>query len=392
MNTQNTPVHIHLWHRDFWLMAISNLLLSAAVCILIPVLPRWLMETENFSAVETGLSMAAFGAGLFLLGCLTSFLVQHYRRNIACIWAILLMGLSLGALYYLDHQKTAFCGFTAILLQRLAFGATFGLAQIILTSTLIIDTCESFQRTEANHSASWFGRFALSIGPMTGILVDRYLGFGTVVLVAIGCALAAVVLILMVHFPFRAPEDDVSVTSLDRFFLPQGWPLFVNLVLITFVVGLLLSTELSEQFYAMMMVGFLMALVAQRFVFRDAELKSEVVSGLVLIGAALLMLLTRQQAVVGFAAPLFVGFGLGIIGSRFLLFFIKLSRHCQRGTSQSTFMLGWESGLAFGLGAGYAFFAGCPDRLLQLALVVTMVSLLSYNFLTHRWFLTHKNR
>ena len=120
----------------------------------------------------------------------------------------------------------------------------------------------------------------------------------------------------------------------------------MNLVLITFVVGLLLSTELSEQFYAMMMVGFLMALVAQRFVFRDAELKSEVVSGLVLIVAALLMLLKRQQAVVGFAAPLFVGFGLGIIGSRFLLFFIKLSRHCQRGTSQSTFMLGWESGLA----------------------------------------------
>ena len=392
MNTQNTPVHIRLWHRDFWLMALANLLLSMAVYVLISVLPQWLMTTENFSLQETGLSMGAFGAGLFLFGAFTSFLVQHYRRNIVCVWSILLMAGSLGALYYLDYQKTLFCEMPVILLQRLALGATFGIAQMILTSTLIIDTCESFQRTEANHSAAWFGRFALSIGPMAGLILDRLFGFGTVILTSIGCTLAAVILILMVHFPFRTPEENISITSLDRFFLPQGWPLFVNLVLITFVIGMLMSTGLDELFYAMVMVGFLLALLAQRFVFRDAELKSEVVTGLVLIGAALLMMLTRKQAIVAFASPMFIGLGLGIIGSRFLLFFIKLSRHCQRGTSQSTFMLGWESGIAFGLGLGYAVYHGHTDKLLEFSLVVTMLALLLYNFLTHKWFMTHKNR
>ena len=392
MNTQNTPVHIRLWHRDFWLMAMANLLLTIAVYALIPVMPGWLMESENFTLQETGMVMGAFGIGIFLFGCLTSWLVQRFRRNIACVWAILLMVAVLGWLYYLDMQKSQFFDFPILLVQRLALGAAFGVAQMILSSTLIIDTCESFQRTEANHSASWFSRFALSIGPLTGIIVERIAGFDTVLLVAIGCSMAAIIFILLVHFPFRTPEENVKVVSLDRFFLPQGWPLTVNLIVVTFVMGLLMSTTVSELFYVMMMVGFLVALLAQRFVFRDADIESEVITGLVLIGVALLMMLTRHQTVVPFAAPMFIGFGLGIIGSRFLLFFIKLSRHCQRGTAQSTFFLAWESGLALGIGLGYGLPEQQMDSVMKVSLATTVVTLLFYHFFTHGWYIKHKNR
>ena len=387
MNTQNTPVHIRLWHRDFWLMAMANLLLTIAVYVLIPVMPKWLMQTENLTIQETGMIMGAFGVGIFLFGCFTSYLVQRFRRNIACIWAVVLMAALLGWLYYLDLQKSQFFDFPVLLVQRLALGAAFGVAQMILSSTLIIDTCESFQRTEANHSASWFSRFALSIGPLTGILVDRLAGFDKMILVAIGCTLVAIIFILLVHFPFRTPEENVRVVSLDRFFLPQGWPLIINLILVTFVMGLLLSATFSELFYVMVMLGFLVALLAQRFVFRDAEIESEVITGLVLIGVAVLMILTRHQTVVSFAAPMFIGFGLGIIGSRFLLFFIKLSRHCQRGTAQSTYFLAWEFGLALGVGMGYAVLEQQTSLVLQVGLCTTV-----YHFFTHGWYIRHKNR
>lgn len=392
MNSQNTPVHIRLWHRDFWLMAMANLLLTMAVYVLIPVMPKWLLQTENLTLQETGMIMGAFGVGIFLFGYLTSWLVQRFRRNIACIWAILLMTAMLGWLYYLDLQKSQFFDFPILLVQRLALGAAFGVAQMILSSTLIIDTCESFQRTEANHSASWFSRFALSLGPLTGIIVDRLSGFSTVLLVAIGCSLVAIIFIMLVHFPFRTPEENVRVMSLDRFFLPQGWPLIINLMVVTFVVGLLLSMTTSELFYVMVMVGFFAALLAQRFMFRNADLESEVITGLVLTGVALLMMLTRQQTIVSFAAPMFIGFGLGIIGSRFLLFFIKLSRHCQRGTAQSTFFLSWESGLALGIGLGYGLLEQQSGPVLQVALVTTAAVLLFYHFFTHGWYITHKNR
>ena len=390
MNSQNTPVHIHLWHRDFWFMAIANLLLTMSVYVQIPVLPLWMMQTKHLTMVETGIAMGAFAAGLFLLGGITSFLVQRYRRNMMCVWAILLTaGIQIG-LYYIDKSDAAV--FSVILLQRVLTGALFGVAQMILASTLIIDTSESFQRTEANHSASWFSRFALSLGPMAGILVYQLYGFEALLLTSVACAAGAVVLILFVHFPFRSPAENIQFFSFDRFFLPQSWPLFINLMVITVLAGMLMTTGLSEHFYGMMMAGFLLALLAQRFAFRDAELKSEVVSGLVLTGAALLMLLTRHQAIVTLAAPLFIGFGLGIIGSRFLLFFIKLSRHCQRGTSQSTFTLAWESGIALGIGIGYACLGGETKQVYTIALMLAVVALMMYNFVTHHWFLTHKNR
>jgi MFS family permease len=389
MNTQNTPVHIKLWHRDFWLMAVASLLLTLSVYILLPVLPRWLMEEENFTPVEVGRSMGVFGLGLYLFGACCSWLVQHYRRNVVCMWSIVAVIVNLVLLWYIDTLRTEFVDFTLIMLHRFVLGATFGLAQMVLSSTLIIDTCESFQRTEANHSASWFARFALSLGPLAGLIVYALDSFSSVVWGAVGCAVGALLLVKIVTFPFRTPEEGVKVVSLDRFFLTQGFLLFVNLLLVTTVIGLLLSMPFEQLFYALMMGGFLLALLAQRFVFRDAELKSEIITGLFLLVAALAILLVAPASPV---SPVFIGLSAGIIGSRFLLFFIKLSRHCQRGTSQSTYFLGWESGIALGMCLGYACFYQQPTALIYTALGITAAALLLYHFFTHRWFLEHKNR
>ena len=389
MNTQNTPVHIKLWHRDFWLMAISSLLLTMSVYVLIPVMPRWLMEEQNFTPVEVGRSMGVFGLGLYVMGMFCSWLVQHYRRNVICMWAIVAVIVDVAVLGYIDSLRSQFVGFTIIMVQRFLLGATFGLAQMVLSSTLIIDTCESYQRTEANHSASWFARFALSLGPLAAIIIYSLYGFDGVLWGAVGCAACSLLLVKIVTFPFRAPEEGVKMVSLDRFFLSQGFLLFLNLLLVTTVIGLLLSMSFEPLFYALMMVGFLLALLAQRFVSRDAELKSEIITGLFLLLAALLILLVAPASPV---SPVLVGLSAGIIGSRFLLFFIKLSRHCQRGTSQSTYFLGWETGLALGLFLGYTFFYQHPVQLIYTALSITGVALLLYHFFTHRWFIEHKNR
>lgn len=389
MDTLNTPVHIKLWHKDFWLLVLADFLLTSSVCALIPVLPHWLMHTENFTPEETGLCMGVFGLGLYLLGAHCSWLVQHYRRNVVCMWAILFLAVDISLLWYIDGMRSEFVEFWVILLQRLLLGAAFGLAQMVLSSTLIIDTCESYQRTEANHSAAWFARFALALGPVAGLVAYKMFGFDKVVLGAIACALLSVVLIRNVRFPFRAPEEGVHVASLDRFLLPHGYVLFFNLLLVSTVMGLLLSMPLHEVFYALMSVGFLLALVAQHFVFRDAELKSEIITGLILLLAALFVMLIQAHSPV---APVLVGLGIGIISARYLLFFIKLSRHCKRGTSQSTFFLGWETGLAIGLTAGYMLLFGAYETLLYVALALTILALLMYHFFTHAWFMRNKNR
>lgn len=390
-------------------MAIANLLLSMSVTMLIPSLPVWLRATVSMDDTFVGLAMGAFALGLFLPGPFCSFLVQHYRRNIVFMTSVLFLALTMALPLF---PVPAFHLPAVIIVWRVVQGAAFGLAQMVLTSTLIIDTCESHQRTEANHSATWFGRFALSLGPMLALLLmqlswsicpihvaaeacdDHQAALNVFFMSVVGCLLA-VVLVFFINFPFRVPEDKLHLMSLDRFFLVNGMPLMLNMMLITVAVGMMMSMAITAKAYGMVMVGFLLALLAQRFVFRDAELKSEVVTGLLLIGAALLILYSQREATPEahsvLPSPL-IGLGLGIVGARFLLFFIKLSRHCQRGTSQSTFMLGWESGLAIGVGIGYACFGSRHDLLLLVAFCLVMAALLLYVVYTHRWFVKHKNR
>ena len=141
MNAQNTSVHIRLWQYEFWLLAISEFLLSMSVYMLLPTMPLWLAGDQNLSAVETGLVMGAFGAGLFLLGAFVSFLIQRYRRNIVCVMAIAAVAALQGLFYYLDSLRYQFVDFPVLLLLRFAMGAAFGLSKMVLCSTLIIDTC-----------------------------------------------------------------------------------------------------------------------------------------------------------------------------------------------------------------------------------------------------------
>lgn len=392
MNTQNTPVHIKLWHRGFWMVAIANFMVAFAVYAFIPVLAPWTIETKGFDNIGAGLSFFAFGLGLFLLGPFCSYLVQRYRRNKVCIFSIALMALSIAIMYWINAKNHGSIDYYLIFLQRLLLGAFFGLAQMVLTSTLVVDTCESFLRTEANHCVSWFSRMSLSIGPMLGLLLYNTQGIESVISLSLIACVIAAVLVAITEFPFRAPEESIHHLSLDRFFLTNGKILFANLILINISIGIIFSMSLPFAFYGFMMGGFLLALLAQRFMFRNADLKSEVVTALFFIIAAIVLLLTKDIEKIILIVPLFVGFGIGIIGSRFLLFFIKLSRHCQRGTSQSTFMLAWESGLAIGIGIGLLLSVFGNIVSLLLSLVLSISSLLIYHFHTHGWYMHHKNR
>lgn len=391
MDTQNTPVHISLWHADFWILAITNLLITMSVYMLIPILPVWMLGSTGFSQQGVGFVMGVYGIGLFLLGGFCNWLVQRYRRNRVCLWAIALVFLALLGCWLVERElHQSWLQYRVLLFLRLVLGAGFGLVQMILSSTLIIDKSESFQRTEANHASAWFGRFALSLGPMLSIVFARTTF--SPILASAALALAAYILLATVKFPFRTPDDGVKKVSGDRFFLPVAKWLFLNLFLICLSVGILMSTQFTAMFYAMVMVGFAIALLAERFAFVDADLKSQVVAGSILIAAALVMILTRKQMIVNYISPVFVGLGIGLIGSRFLLFFIKLSKHCQRGTAVSTYMLGWESGLAAGLFVGYFFFAEDIHLALSASLACLILAFGLYVVFTHQWYIRKKNR
>ena len=384
MDTQNTPIHFRLWHKNFLHIALANLLLTMSMYMLLLVLPVHLLH-HGYPKIFVTLCFIAYAVGIYLPGGFLSGLIQRHWRSHVCIVAILAQTAILGYYYLMGSHYHLLT-----LLAGMGVGCCYGLAQMTMTSTLVIDTCESFLRTEANHASSWFGRLALSVGPFLGFWIYTHLGFKEMILVSSVCSLLSVLLVMSIKFPFKAPEDFRHWFSLDRFFLVHGTPLYLNLILITLTMGLIISTQLSNYFFMVMIAGFLVAILAEKYVFANAELKSETTVGSLLIGFAILLLLLRHENASQALAAMFSGFGIGIIGSRFLLFFIKLACHCERGTSQSTFFLGWETGLALGLALGYLL--GNSDWVLLAALAVLGIAFLLYNFAIHPWYMQNKSR
>jgi MFS family permease len=391
MDTQNTPIHIRLWHREFWMLALANMLLCMAVYMLIPVLPNWMISIYHLTHWQISLAFASYGVGLFILGGFCNSLVQRFRRNRVCLVGI---GIIAALLYLLNYipTLTGFSVFSISWVSCALLGAVFGLVQMILSSTLIIDVCDSFLRTEANHASSWFGRLALSLGPVAGLAISEYMNMRSYIIASVILCVLAFLLILSVKFRFKAPDEAVSLFSFDRFFLVQGKWLFINLVMVTTVIGILFSIEHDFIFYGMLFVGFLFAILAQKYVFVNADLKSEIITGLLFIIIALLLMLTRHQVSVNYLTPTFVGVGIGLVESRFQLFFVKLSRHCQRGTSQSTYFLATELGLAIGLTLGWSCLYSDDRIALIVCLGIILLSLIFYNLFTHRWYMQNKNR
>ena len=397
MYTQNTPVHVHLWHRGFWALAFANLLLSMSVFMFLPILPYWLGQHFGLSASRVALLFVIHAGGIYLLGPRCSMLVQRYRRNVVCAISILLTSLSSFVLYYMCKFNPALIAsldastiYLVLAVIQLVGSMFYGLSQMVLSGTLIIDVCESFQRTEANHSAAWFGRLGLALGPIVAILTAPRFGCETVLLASSVCGLIAMLLVLLTDFPFRAPEENIKAFSTDRFFLTRGIWLFVNFMMIMIAVGIVIVNHQDMRFFVLMLGGFLISLLSQKFVFANAELKSEILSALVLIIGALLLMIFRDSDVASLAAALLTGVGVGVSATRFLLFFIKLSPHCKRGTSQSTFFLTWQSGLA--LGAALGIVAGQSGAGYVVALAFVVVALLMYHFFTHTWFMNNKSR
>lgn len=110
------------------------------------------------------------------------------------------------------------------------------------------------------------------------MIISQVFGVSILPLASAGCALLSLILMYVIPFPFRAPNEVVRPWSLDRFFLPKSTPLVVNTILITATFGLLLSLPLSLTFYALMLPGFLLALLAEKYVFANAELESEAIT------------------------------------------------------------------------------------------------------------------
>lgn len=351
-----TPVHKSLWHGGFAMLALAALLLAASAYMLLALIPIGRAGNVDFVVSQPTAHMwysLAYAVGLFFFGPLCNWLVQRYRRGIVCVRATELYAACIVVSWFVFRGMLP-VDFFGLVALRFITGAFYALAVMVLLNTLVIDKSESNMRTKANHIMAWLLRFGMVLGPLVAIVVSRNAAVSDVCVWALAAAVIAAVLVRLVHLPFKTPEEDLHHLSADRFLLPGMWRLFFFTCLCFACFGYVLSFVSSVAFYSMMLVGFLWALISERFSSVFVHSDTNLLVAFFFILSAMSVFCSPDGMLPGYFTPCLLGAGIGMAGARAQLMFIDSSGHCRRGTAVTTFLLACESGVAIGLAVGFA--------------------------------------
>lgn len=215
-------------------------------------------------------------------------------------------------------------------------GVSFGVATAA-GITVAIDVTPSTRRSVGNMVFAWMGRVGMLIGIGVGGTLFTWFDARTVLYASFASGLLAVLLAMRVDLSFRAPIG-VSVFNLDRFLLPRAWLPALNLMLLSFVPGVLLFLSMHGDGWSVLALLFLVCLTVPAV--RD---------------------------------------------------FVLLSEHCQRGTANTTCLLATETGLLFGCAVAcrlnaYLSAVSLTVCLHQLAATAFFVSLVMFVTVTYPYF------
>lgn len=367
-----------LWTGNMVLLSLSNFLLYASLYMMLPALPLWMVRHWYCSYAEAGAAVAIFGLAMFLPGAFNSYLIDTFKRKSVCLVAMLLFVAS-----SLLYPYVATVGFIALV--RAVQGGLFSVITMTTGSTLVIDVTASRRRTDANIAFSWVGRFGMVAGLALGIYIYPYWNFHHVVYTCVALGTLALLLILAVDVPFRAPLR-TSWFSLDRFLLPRTlWPA-LNMMMLSAVFGILIAHIYNELFYICILIGFIISLLLLRYVLSYASGRSEVELGQAAMIGGLLLLAFSNSLMNSYIAGVLLGTGIGTTVSRFFIKMISLPMHCERGTGNNTYQLMWEVGMLSGFLFENMWTESHPDTIYWICIGICVTLLLMYEFFTHPWY------
>ena len=375
---------VKLWTVHFMRICVANLLLFISLYILFPVLSVEMADRLGVPVAQTGVIFLFFTLGMFLIGPFHAYLVDAYKRKYVCMFSFATM-----------VAATAGYAFVTNTVQGLAFGiaTTAGI-------TLAIDITNATLRSAGNVSFSWMARLGMIIGIVLGVWLYQSYSFKNLLSVSVITGAAGVLMVSGVYVPFRAPIV-TRLYSFDRFLLLRGWVPAINMILITFVPGLLIplvhrflndsvlgSSGIPIPFFVGTGIGYLASLLLARlFILKEKTLR------LVLVGIILeIVAITLLASGFPVGVPsILLGLGLGLVMPEFLVMFVKLSHHCQRGTANTTHLLASEVGFASGIAVA-CYFDLEADKMLYTGQVVAVIALIFFILVTYPYYKRKKVR
>lgn len=378
---------VKLWTNHFMRICITNFLLFISLYMLFPVIPQVMAERLGVSMGETGIMFVFFTLGMFLVGPFHAYLVDAYKRKNVCMFSFITMVAATAGYAFVSN-------ITELLLLCLVQGVSFGMATTA-GITIAIDVTNTGLRSPSNVSFSWIARMGMIVGIALGVWLNQMYDFKTLLYVSVATGALGILSLSGVYVPFRAPIV-TKIYSFDRFLLLRGWVPMVNLVMIAFVFGLLIpvismpnifflgDAHTGMPFFIAVGAGFLLSFPVRKY-FNLGEKTLR----LVIMGIGLMMLSLSLLSEWPIIPAVLLGLGLGLVTPEFLLIFVKLSQHCQRGTANTTHLLAWEVGITSGIATTYYIDA---DSIFYVGRIIACLSLLFYILVTHPYYKRMKIR
>lgn len=363
-----------LWNANYIKVMATNFALFFAFYLLAPLLPLYLAEHFHATKDVIGFVLSGYTVVSLLARPFSGFMVDSFPRKRVLMIALTAYFILFGG-YLVAGNLVLFA------LLRTIHGGPFG-ASTVANSTVAIDVLPSSRRNEGIGFYGLSNNLASAIAPSIGLFVYHYTGsFELLFWIAFIVAAVAVGLSSLVHLPKREITKDTRPISFDRFFMLRGWFLAVNILFMGFCWGVISNylaiygkehlgiTSGTGIYFAILSAGLILSRLWGSKSLRKGRLKENALIGVLLSTAGYIIFIAWSGPVGYYASAVLIGLGNGHIWPAFSNMIIRMARHNERGTANSTILTSWDLGLGIGvlLGGVVAEHAGYDSTFWMMA-------------------------
>lgn len=339
-----------LWTLSFLNVCMANFLMACSFNLLMPSIPLYITEYLGVEQSKTGIVLASYAIALMFVRPFSGYMVDVFSRK-----KLLLISFACYVLVFFGYFWVTTIALFIVL--RFLHGIMWGLSTVS-SSTLAIDVVPSERRAEGIGYYGTFMNVAMAIGPFIALHIYNSLGFHRLLWFAIGMGILGIVTVALIKAPER-PKVQREKMSLDRFFLIRSWPIFLNQLLPCFAWGTIgpFVAQYEKQidipnpgiFFLFWAGGIIVSRVFAGRLVDKGKIHQVNVSAMFIVAISFAMFAVIHDIYVFCISGLFIGVGFGMMFPALQTLYINMAENNQRGTANSTYLIGFDVGLALGM-------------------------------------------
>jgi predicted MFS family arabinose efflux permease len=247
---------------------------------------------------------------------------------------------------------------------RTLHGLPFG-AVTVANSTVAIDSLNPERRNEGIGYYGLSNNLAMAFAPSVGIWIYGATdNFSLLFWVALAVALVGLVAVSTIHLPERPLVKRRDKLSFDRFFLTKAWVMALNIGLFGMCWGIMSNyvaiygkeelgiTNGTGTFFMILSLGLFFSRIQGSSALRKGLIIQNAAVGVLLSLVGFTLFAAVEHLWAYYLSAALIGLGNGHMYPAFLNMFIKVARHDQRGTANSSILTSWDCGMGLGILVG----------------------------------------